>query len=67
MKQGGVQLILLLHVRDKDIMDWFGKTGPDAYLRYTELCIPAFASTQAQQDQANAHNRLDAFLKKEDL
>lgn len=73
-KRGGVQLLRFLGVKDANIMSWFGMTGNNAYLRYTEgyndlsgTTCPDFSGTAYLAAHAKSRKELDDILDAEDV
>lgn len=72
-KRGGIQLLRALGCKDLFITNWFGMTGQDAYVRYTEgfndasgMPVPDFASTAAMLAHARTTKSLNDILRSED-
>lgn len=73
-KRGGVQLLRFLGCKDAYIMNWFGMTGQQAYLRYTKgfndisgITVPDFASTDDLIAHAEGREVLNAILDSEEM
>ena len=69
-KRGGVQLFRLLGCKDACIMLWFGLSGINAYLRYTEQVnrdqgslVPDFSSIEAINSHTKARKERQVFTK----
>jgi len=68
-KRGRVQLLSFLGCKDRFIMEWFGMTGKDACLGYTELCndlggneVPKFSSSESFMVHARGRLQIDQLL-----